>query len=1085
MKSLTRALVGVAIVANSAVATAQSPSTSPAGASWMRYPAISPDGKTIVFTYKGDLYRVSSAGGSAVPLTTHVANDFMAVWSHDGKHLAFASDRYGNYDIYVMPADGGEAKRLTFHSASEYPYSFTADDKNIIFGAARMDAAANRQYPTGAQPELYEVPAAGGRPIQILTTPAENVRPSKNGQFLIYEDRKGSENPWRKHHVSSVARDIWLYDRKAGTHRKLTTFVGEDRNPVLTDNDKAFYYLSEESGSFNVHKMSLDGGKSTQLTHFKTVPVRFLSMADNGTLCFGFDGQIYTMSAGGQPNKLGIAVTADSKANNERIMAVNNGARDLVVSPTGKEVAFTYRGDVFVNSVEGGGTKRITSTPDAETNVEFAPDGKSLVYASERGGKWAIYEARRQRDAEPYFFASTVVKEAPVISNDHQNTQPSYSPDGKELAFIEDRNTLKILNLASKQTRTLLTDKELFGGDHHFEWSPDGKWILFDLDVPGIAPGEVGLVRADGTGKVINLTQSGFNDGRGKWILGGKAMIWLSNRDGLKSVAQTGQTQQDVYGMFFDRDAWERFKLTKDEFALVKEADDKLAKTKADSAKIKADSVKEAKKDIILDLDGLDARKARFTIASASLGDALVSKDGEMLYYLARFEKGMNLWSTNLRTKETKMLLTLNANGGNMAWDKEQKYIFLLADGSISRIDPTTVKRDMVTMSGEDDLDVDAERAAMFDHVWRKTRDTFYSHGYHGIDWVGIRPIYAKYLPHIGNNFEFAEMMAEMLGELNISHSGASLFTSNANDDATASLGLFLDQTYTGPGVKVDEVIKDGPLDRVGINIKPGTIIESVDGQPIAPNKDIAELLNRKTGKNVLIGVADGATKTEYVVKPVSLGEESRLLYARWVKRNADEVDKASNGQLGYVHIPGMNDVAYRTTFEDIMGKYATRKGVVVDTRWNGGGDLVADLAMFLSGKKFFDYTTDTRSTGYEPNFRWTKPSVALANEANYSDGHCFAYAYKEQKIGPLIGMPTPGTCTFAGWESLQDGIRWGVPGVGVKDATTGKYLENSQTEPDIKVMNEYGVVAKGKDQQLDAAVAALLKLIHSVGTVP
>jgi Tol biopolymer transport system component/C-terminal processing protease CtpA/Prc len=1073
------------LLLGASLAGAQTPSTSAAGASWMRYPAISPDGKTIVFTYKGDLYKVSTAGGAAVPLTSHTANDFMPVWSHDGKQIAFASDRYGNYDIYVIATEGGEARRLTFHSASEYPYSFSADDKNIIFGAARQDAAANRQFPTGAQPELYQVAAAGGRPYQILTTPAENVRTSKDGRYLVYEDKKGGENQWRKHHTSSIARDIWIYDSRSGNHRKITSFDGEDRNPVFADNDRSIVYLSEESGTINVHKIGVEGGKSQQLTSFKGVPVRFLSMADNGTLAFGWDGQLYTMAPNGRPNHINVSLSADNKANNERILAVNNGASGLVVSPTGKEVAFVYRGDVFVNSVEGGGTKRITTTPETENGIEFAPDGKSLIYASERGGKWSIYEAARARSVEPYFFASTVVKETPVVSNEHQNTHPSYSPDGKELAFLEDRNTLKVLNLATKQTRTLLTDKELFGGDHWFQWSPDGKWILFDLDVVGIAPGEVGLVPADGKGKVVNLTQSGFNDARAKWILGGKAALWFSNRDGLKSVAQSGSAQQDVYAVFFDREAWERFRLSKDEFALVKEADDKLAKTKADSAKAKADSAREAKKDLVLDLDGLDARKSRLTIHSSSLGDALVSKDGEMLYYLARFEKGMNLWSTNLRTKETKMLLTLNANGGNMAWDKEQKYIFLLADGQISRIDPATAKRDQVAMSGEEALDVDAEREAMFDHVWRRTRDTFYSKGYHGIDWIGLRPIYAKYLPHIGNNFEFAEMMAEMLGELNISHSGATFAQSNPNDDATASLGLFYDQTYTGPGVKVDEVIKDGPLDRHDVNIKAGTIIESVDGVPISANRDIAEFLNRKAGKNVLLGLADGATKSEVVVKPVNLGEENRLLYARWVKRNADEVDKASNGELGYVHIPGMNDGAYRTTFEEIMGKYATRKGIVVDTRFNGGGDLVADLAMFLSGKKFFDYTTDTRSNGYEPNFRWTKPSVAMANEANYSDGHCFAYAYKDQKIGPLIGMPTPGTCTFAGWESLQDGVRWGVPGVGVKDARTGKYLENQQTEPDIKVMNEFSQVAKGKDLQLQAAIAALLKVIQTGNIVP
>ncbi|HEY9225145.1 MAG TPA: S41 family peptidase, partial [Gemmatimonadaceae bacterium] len=936
-----------------------------------------------------------------------------------------------------------------------------------------------------SQPELYQVAATGGRPQQILTTPAEEARTSKNGQLIIYQDKKGGENTWRKHHTSAIARDIWIFDTKAGTHRKLTTFAGEDRSPVFTDNDRAFYYLSEESGSFNVHKMSLDGGKSQQLTSFKQVPVRFLTVADNGLLSFGFDGHIYTMTPGSSPKQVNIAIATDTKSNAERIMAVNNGAQGLAVSPNGKEVAFSFRGDVFVAGTDGGGTKRITNTPDVESGIEFSPDGKSLIYASERGGKWAIYEARKQRAAESYFYASTVVTETPIISNDKQNAQPKYSPDGKEIAFTEDRNTLRVYNIATKQTRTLLTEKEIFGGEHYFQWSPDSKWILFNLDVPGIAPGEVGLVRADGSGQVVNLTQSGFNDARGKWILDGKAMLWFSNRDGLKSVAQSGGAQQDVYAMYFDRDAWEKSRLSKDDFALAKEADSVANRPRPDTTKRDSGVVQQgaARKDFTLDLDGIENRKARLTIHSSSLSDALVSKDGETLYYLARFERGVNLWSTNLRTRETKMILPLNANGGSMVWDKAQKSIFLLADGAISKIDPVSAKRDAIALAGEDVLDVDAERAAMFDHVWRRTRDTFYSKGYHGVDWMGIRPIYAKYLPHIGNNVELAEMLAEMLGELNISHSGATFNTSQATDDATASLGLILDQTYTGPGVRVDEVLREGPLDRAAVSIKKGTIIESVDGRVIPADKDIAEFLNRKAGKNVLLGVLEGATRNEIVVKPVTTAEENRLLYTRWVKRNADEVDKASNGELGYVHIAGMNDGAYRSTFEDVMGKYATRKGVVVDTRFNGGGDLVADLAMFLSGKKFFDYTTDTRSNGYEPNFRWTKPSVALANEANYSDGHCFAYAYKDQKIGPLVGMPTPGTCTFAGWESLQDGIRWGVPGLGVKDANTGKYLENLQTEPDIKVMNEYNIVNKGRDQQLEAAIAALLKLIKP-GTV-
>lgn len=1042
---------------------------------WMRYAAISPDGKTIAFTYKGDLYRVPATGGTAIALTVHEAHDFMPVWSHDGKSIAFASDRFGNFDLFLIPAEGGEAKRITYHSAQEYPYAFSNDDKQILFAATRMDLASNRNYPTGSQPELYSVGISGGKVTQVFTTPAEEVKLSSNGQFLLYQDKKGGENTWRKHHVSAIARDIWLYDFKNNTHKKITSFAGEDRSPVFTDKDQAFYYLSEESGSFNVHKMALAGGKSQQLTSFKKHPVRFLSAADDGTLCFGYDGELYTMKGNNSPQKVTVRIAADVKSNNEKPVPVTGGARDVSVSPNGKEVAFIYRGEVFVSSVEGGVTKRITNTPEQERLVSFSPDGKALLYASERGNSWKIYETRKQRAEEPYFYAATVLKETPLVVNDKENYQPVYSPDGREIAYVENRMTLRIYNIASKQTRTLLTDKELFSmgdNDQYFQWSPDSKWILFDYSVPGIAPGEVGLVAADGKSPVTNLTESGFNDSRAKWIMGGKAMLWFSNRDGLKSVAQSGGSQSDVFALFFTQDAFDKFKLNKADAALLKEEEEN--KTKGDTSK-----KKETKKDsVLIDWDGLTLRKAKLTIHSSSLSDALVSKDGETLYYLARFEKGSNLWSTNLRTKETKMLVPLNAAGGSIVWDKDQKNIFLAADGSISKIDPASGKRDMVSISGEMLLNVEAERRFMFEHVWRRTKETFYTRTMHGVNWDSYKADYERYLPHIGNNYEFTEMLSELLGELNVSHSGASYTNNLPNGDATASLGVFYDPAFTGNGYRVAELIRGGPLDKAGFDIRSGMILEAIDGENITSDKDLAQYLNRKADKNTLLVFDDNGVKKEVMVKPITTGEENALLYKRWVKRNQEEVDRMSNGQLGYVHIPGMNDGAYRTTYEEVMGKYAGRKGMVIDTRFNGGGDLVADLAMFLSGKKFMDYTTDTRSNGYEPNFRWTKPSISLANEANYSDGHCYAFTYQELKLGKLVGMPVPGTCTFAGWESLQDNsMRWGVPPLGCK-SNDGQYLENHQTLPDIQLRNDYEVVSKGRDQQLEAAVNALLKEI-------
>jgi len=1069
----------IALFAVCATAAAQ---TAP---SWLRYPVISPDGKTIVFTYKGDLYRVPSGGGTAVPLTLHEAHDYMPVWSHDGKTIAFASDRFGNFDIFVMPAAGGQPRRLTFHSASELPFSFSPDDKDVLFGAARSDTAANRLFPTGSQPELYKVPVAGGRAVQILATPAEDARYSRDGRFLIYHDKKGGENEWRKHHTSAIARDIWVYDTQSARHHKITTFAGEDRSPVYTDDEKAFYYLSEESGSFNVHRMGAGGGASTQVTRFKTHPVRFLSLAADGTLCFGYDGAIYTQppAAGASPRLVPVALASDSRANNEIVVPVSGGAREFAVSPNGKEIAVVARGGIFASNVDGGVTKRVTSSLGQESSVSFSPDANALVYASERDGRWGIYETRRTRAEEPYFYASTVLKETPLIVNSRQNTQPAYSPDGKELAFVEDRMILKVLNLASKQTRILLTDKELApsaDGGQYYQWSPDGRWILFDYAVPGFAPGEVGLIMADGSGKAVNLTESGFDDGRAKWILGGQAMIWASNRDGLKAAAQSGGSQNDVYALFFTRDAWDRFRLTKEEAALLKDIEEK--KTKPETPKDKKDPAekekKEEVKELVIDWNGLPLRKARLTIHSSSLGDALVNKDGDTLYYLSRFEKGMNLWTTNLRTRETKMLVALNANGGGMAWDKDQKSIFLLSDGSLAKIDPSSGKRDSIGIKGEMTVDLAAERNAQFEHVWRRTLETFYTAGYHGADWNALKPVYQKHLPGIGNNYEFAELLSEMLGELNVSHSGARYGRPMDNADETASLGAFYDQTYTGPGVKIVEVMAGGPLDKAGLNVAAGTIVEAIDGEAIADDKDLDRYLNRKAGQNVLLAVSNETVKRDIAVKPVSTREESGLLYRRWVLRNQEEVDRLSGGRLGYIHVPGMSDSAYRSAYEEIMGKFAGKAGIVVDTRFNGGGDLVADLAMFLSGKKFFDYTTDKRSNGYEPNFRWTKPSISIVGEAQYSDGHCYAFAYQFLKLGKLVGMPVPGTCSFAGWEMLGDsGVRWGVVPLGVKVDGVG-YLDNHQTEPDIKVMNTYEAVVKGRDEQLEAAVAALLKEI-------
>ena len=260
---------------------------------WLRYPAVSPDGGTILFCFKGDIYKVPATGGQAFPLTISEAYDYAPVWSHDGRSIAFASDRFGNFDVYVMPAEGGEARRLTYHSAADLPSSFTADDKSVLFTSARQDTAANVQFPMGLFSELYGVPVTGGAAALVLTQPAIAATVDPAGTKIIYHDQKGYESDWRKHHTSAVARDIWVYDRRSKKNTQLTTFKGEDRNPVFDGNGDDFYYLSEQGGSFNVTKSSLSQpAVSVPLTDFTKNPVRFLTRAKNGLLCFGYDGEI-------------------------------------------------------------------------------------------------------------------------------------------------------------------------------------------------------------------------------------------------------------------------------------------------------------------------------------------------------------------------------------------------------------------------------------------------------------------------------------------------------------------------------------------------------------------------------------------------------------------------------------------------------------------------------------------------------------------------------------------------------------------------------------------------------------------------
>ena len=1062
---------------------------------WLRNCKISPDGSTIAFTYKGDIFTVPAAGGETRQITSLNSYDTAPIWSPDGESIVFSSNREGSFDLYIVSKKGGVPKRLTTNSAAEYPEAFL-NNEEILYTAQIMPEANYGQFPSGNFQQVYKVSVNGGRPSLFSSEYMEAISIDKSGKKILYNDKKGYEDKWRKHHRSSITRDIWATNVD-GTRKftKVTSFNGEDRNPVWGNDGDSFYYLSEQDGSFNIFRSSItEPGKQKQITKHSKHPVRFLSAANDGTLCYAFDGEIYTVKDGGSPKKVNVSLTADLRQPSTSHMNFSSGASAMAVSKETNEVAFVQRGDVFVTTMDHSGTRRITDTPEQERNVDISADGRTIIYSAERNGQWGIYKSEIVRKEDKYFTYATEIKEEPLVVGEKAAFQPTFSPDGKEIAFLQDRTTLCVYNIESKKVRTVLDGKYNYSysdGDQTYTWSPDSKWFLAKyISVGGWNNTDIVLVKADGKGEMYNLTESGYCDENPRWALDGKAMIWSSDRAGYRSHGSWG-AHRDEYIMFFDADAYDKFRMNKEELAITeemeklqKEADEKARKEKEEKEKDKKKKKEDKKEDaeekkedeLKFDLENRKERIVRLTTHSSSLGDAVLTKKGDKLLYLTSFEGGVDLWERNFREGSDKIVVR-GLGWGRLITDKEMKYAYI-ATGAMKRIDLSNNGVHNISYNAEFNYRPAEEREYIFNHVYQQVKDKFYDPKLHNTDWDFYKKEYKRFLPHISNNVDFADMLSELLGELNASHTGAR--ASFGNSYHTAVLGAFYDDTFDKDGLKIKEIIKGGPLTRANTKIKAGTIIEKVNGKEIKKGEDYYPLFENLAGKRVLLALYDPETKERFEewVKPITQGAENNLRYKRWVERRREIVDSLSGGRIGYVHVRDMDSESFRNAYSDILGRDRNKEAVLVDTRHNGGGWLHDDLATLLNGKEYQRFTPRGKYIGSDPFNKWNKPSAVLICEDNYSNAHGFPTVYKALGIGKLIGAPVPGTMTAVWWERQINGeIVFGIPQVGVQDKN-GNYLENQELQPDILVYNSPEDNIKGKDTQLEAGVRHLLEVI-------
>lgn len=1045
---------------------------------WLRRSSISPDGSTIAFAWQGDIWTVPVSGGTARQLTTNTAYETDPLWSPDGSRIVFSSTRELSKDVWVMPAQGGTPTRITTFTGSETPLAVTPDGR-VLFSADIQVAASYGDL--ASQPQLYCVSLDGGRVRQVTSLPMGGVSVNADG-VMLYEDIKGYEDPMRKHHTSSVTRDIWKV--QDGQYTRLSTFAGENRNPVFAADGRTYYYLSEQSGSFNVWKSSIDApGAGVQVTSFDTHPVRYVSVAADGTICCSWNGDLYVVREGQAPSMVPVTIVRDNMLRDHVHADISMGVTSVAIAPNGKEVAVIARGDVYVTNTEIKSTRKITGTPQQERGISFSSDSRTIYYASERDGEWAIWRTSIKDKDDKYMSLAFDFEEERFTDKGQTCFQPVVSPDGKWVAFLRDRTELVIKATKGGKEKVLLPGSVNYSyqdGDLDFAWSPDSRYILTDYQADGGWNNSDVAVISIEDGTVIDLTRSGYSDGSFRWAMGGKAMTWTTDKQGYRSHGSWG-AERDVYAMFFDAKTYYEFTRTKsvDDYEKFIKADDKKAKKEAAKEAKDSTSTKDKKVEKLeLDFDNIEDRTIRLTGVSGRMGDHILSPDGTKLYYVMRLERSSDLCCLDIKGGSIKVVR--KGFRGRFVASPDGKDIYYLGLFGVTRMNLQSGKTDSVTFSSEMDYYPAAEREYIFEHCWKQVKDKFYDADIHGIDWNAFHDNYARFLPSISTNYEFSEMLSEMLGELNGSHTGCRYRPKQ--QVATGHIGVLFDQEYDGKGLRIAEMLPGGMLGIVAPEVKAGDVIIAIDGKPIAEGSAWYDVFALKFSKEIQLTIKPKSGK-DINVRLTPNTSDAALMYKRWVRQREQMVERLSGGRVGYVHVKGMDSPSFRETYSKALGKYRHCDAIIVDTRHNGGGWLHDDLATLLSGKAYIEWRPRGQYIGTEPYSKWTKPSCVLTCEDNYSDASGFPYVYKALGIGKLIGSPVPGTMTAVWWETQVDAtLVFGIPQVTGWALAEDRPLENMQIEPDVLVYNDPASVLRGEDKQLEKAVEEMLKEIESSG---
>jgi tricorn protease len=1036
-------------------------------------PGIAPDGSEIAFISGGDVWTVPAAGGEARLIVSHAATESRPVYSPDKRQLAFVSTRTGGGDVYVLTFATGDLRRVTFDDGLDQLDGWSRDGKWLYFFSNGHDLS-------GSMNDVYRVAPEGGTPMAVSGDRYANEffsASSPDGKMLAMSARGSASGQWwRRGHSHLDEAEIWLRDLSApdapAAWRGLTGDGAKDLWPMWAGDGRSLFFVSDRRGTENIWQIGTAAGSvARQITQFTGGRVLWPSATARGdAIVFERNFRIWKLdTAGGKAAEVPITRMGAPAGPAAEHLRLTNQFQDLALSPDGKKVAFAARGEIFAASAkDGGDAARVTMTVGPESQVAWSPDSRKLVYSSEREGP-----------ARLFLFDFATSKETPLTTMGEGDFAARFSPDGKSIAFVRGGTELRVVEIDGKKERALAKGiiADPINAGHPIAWSPDGKWLAFfsagtrgftNVSIVPAAGGEVKpvsfLANAGATGVV--------------WSPDGTFLLFdTSQRTEVAQLARvdlilrTPKFREDQFRDLFNEETPKRPTPAPTETVPAKDPEP----TPKKSPEIVFENIRQR---LSLVPTGVD------------VGEAFISPDGKTVVMIAGAAGQQNLysWSMDETARERPVARQLTTTAGpkaDVSFTPDSKEVFYLDEGRIQSVTIESRATRTVAVTAEMDVDFAKEKTVVFDQAWRLLRDHFFDPKFNGVDWNEARGVVAPFIAGARTPDEMRRIASLMIGELNASHLGISAPPAGAAaGGGVGHLGLDFDRAEyeTSGRLKVTSIVTLGPA-ALGAGVRRGDILLSVDGEAIGPGVNLDGLLENKVNRRTVLRVVGTPhalidTPREIVVRPITAATERGLRYRQWVAERRDYVAKASNGRLGYVHMPDMSAGSLAQLYVDLDADNIARDGVVIDVRNNNGGFVNAYALDVFARQHYLNMTVRGEPTAPARSAlgqrSLEKPTVLVTNQHSLSDAEDFTEGYRAMKLGKVVGEPTSGWIIYTWNTRLMDGSVLRLPRSRITDRH-GAPMEMHPRPVDIEVKRPIGESYGPRDSQLDKAIEVLL----------